>query len=312
MYHPTSRVLTVLELLQSRSQLSGPEIAARLEVDVRTVRRYITMLQDLGIPIQAETGRYGGYALRPGFKLPPLMFNDEEAMALTLGLLLARRLGLASAAPTVEGALAKVERVLPEAIRERVQAVNATLTIDVAAPEALVQSANVGLISLAVQQGRQVILEYETRGETTERLFDPYGIANYGGRWYSAGFCYLRNDMRVFRLDRVRLVRFGEQLFVPPANFDCVGYITASFAAIPDVWDCQVLLETSLEHARRTLPASLAQLEETTGGVLMRASIDDLDMLARELAHLGCRMQVHAPNELRLALQRLAQTLIGV
>src|SRR5687767_9627859 len=103
MYFPATRVLTVLELLQARGRMSGPELAARLEVDTRTVRRYITMLQDLGIPVEAERGRYGTYRLRPGFKLPPLLFTDDEALALTLGLLLARRLELAMAAPAVEG-----------------------------------------------------------------------------------------------------------------------------------------------------------------------------------------------------------------
>src|SRR6266851_3929020 len=101
MYFPTTRVLTVLELLQSHQRLSGPELAARLEVDTRTVRRYITMLQDLGIPVEAGRGRYGFYCLRPGFKLPPLMFTNDEALALTLGLLAAHKMGLMAAAPAV-------------------------------------------------------------------------------------------------------------------------------------------------------------------------------------------------------------------
>src|SRR5215475_10851991 len=130
MYHPTTRVLTVLELLQAYERLSGPELARRLEVDVRTVRHYITLLLDLGIPIEAERGRYGAYRLRPGFKLPPLMFTEDEAIALTLGLLAARRLGLTAAAPATAGALAKVERVLPETLRARMEAVQQTLVID--------------------------------------------------------------------------------------------------------------------------------------------------------------------------------------
>src|ERR1700739_4310617 len=129
MYFPTTRVLTILELLQSRQQLSGPELAERLEVNIRTVRRYITMLQDLGIPVESERGRHGAYQLRPGFKLPPLMFNEEEALSLTLGLLAARRLGLAVAPPAIEGALAKIERVLPPTLLERVRAVQETLSL---------------------------------------------------------------------------------------------------------------------------------------------------------------------------------------
>src|SRR3954454_14144537 len=113
MYHPTTRLLTVLELLQTYPRLSGPELAARLEVDVRTVRRYIMMLQDLGIPVEGEIGRYGGYALRPGYKLPPLMFTEDEVVALTVGLLMARQVGLGTNSTAVAGALAKLERVLP-------------------------------------------------------------------------------------------------------------------------------------------------------------------------------------------------------
>src|SRR5216117_2231452 len=131
MYHPTTRLLAVLELLQSRGRIGGGELARRLEVDERTVRRYVTMLRDLGIPIEAERGRYGAYRLRPGFKLPPLMFTEDEAIALTLGLLAARRLGLTAAAPATAGALAKVERVLPDAVRERVQALQDALVIEI-------------------------------------------------------------------------------------------------------------------------------------------------------------------------------------
>src|SRR5712691_7296625 len=99
MYHPTTRVLTVLELLQSRGRMTGAEIARRLEVNIRTARHYIEMLQDLGIPVVAERGRYGAYRLRPGYKLPPLFFTEEEAFALTLSLVMAREQGLAQTSP---------------------------------------------------------------------------------------------------------------------------------------------------------------------------------------------------------------------
>src|SRR5437660_692589 len=127
MSHPTTRVLTVLELLQSRSKLSGADLAERLDVDRRTVRRYVSTLQELGVPVESETGRHGGYRLTPGYKLPPLMFNEEEALALILGLLASRRAGLLDAAPAIEGALAKIDRVLPDRLRGRVQAVQGAL-----------------------------------------------------------------------------------------------------------------------------------------------------------------------------------------
>ena len=111
MYHPTTRVLTVLELLQSRSRLSGAELAERLEVDRRTVRRYVSSLQELGVPVESESGRYGGYRLRPGYKLPPMMFTEEEALALILGLLVSRRVGFGQSPSAIEGALVSFPNV---------------------------------------------------------------------------------------------------------------------------------------------------------------------------------------------------------
>ena len=121
MYHPTTRVLTILELLQAYPQISGAELATRLEVSQRSIRRYVMMLQDLGIPVEATRGPQGGYRLRPGFKLPPLMLTDDEALAIMLSLHAARRQWGTGAAVTVEGALAKIERVLPPSLRERLQ-----------------------------------------------------------------------------------------------------------------------------------------------------------------------------------------------
>lgn len=123
MHPPTSRILTVLELLQSQSQISGAELAEKLEVDRRTVRRYIVQLQDLGIPIESARGRYGTYRLLPSYKLPPLMFSNHEALAVMLGLLAARQMRLISTDLAIEGASAKVLRAMPQALRERVEAV---------------------------------------------------------------------------------------------------------------------------------------------------------------------------------------------
>src|SRR6187455_4230 len=125
-----ARVLAVLELLQAHGELPGAEIARRLGVDVRTVRRYIGALEELGVPITAERGRSGGYGLVAGYRLPPMLFNDDEALALAFGLLAARGLGLGRAAPGLASAQAKLERVMPEAIRRRLRAASETMRID--------------------------------------------------------------------------------------------------------------------------------------------------------------------------------------
>lgn len=307
MYHPTTRVLTVLELLQSHHRLTGPELAARLEVNARTARRYITMLQDMGIPIEAERGRYGAYRLRPGFKLPPLMFSEDEALAVTLGLLVARRLGLAVAAPAVEGALAKIERVLPPALRERLQAVQAALVLDIAGAESQPTAAVVIELSAAASSGRRVLMCYRTeRGEESERPFDPYGIVYRQGRWYAVGYCHMRAALRMFRLDRVCGLRTLDERFERPVDFDAAAYVIQSLATMPNTWQVEVLLQTSLEQARRRISPVFGTLEECEDGVLLRAQGDHLGWMARELVASGLSLRVRKPEALRDELRALA------
>ena len=307
MYHPTTRVLAVLELLQAHQRLGGTELSERLEVDLRTVRRYVTMLQDLGIPVEGDRGRYGGYRLRPGFKLPPLMFTDDEALAVTLGLLAARRLGLAVTAPAVEGALAKVERVLPPAVRQRVAAVQEALVTDLAPPAEAPASAVVATLSVAAQEGRRVWLRYgSARGEETERAVDPYGLVYLSGRWYAAGYCHLRGGLRTFRLDRVLAVEPRTEAFTRPPDFDSLAYVQRALATMPGTWRVEVLLDTSLEEAQRVIPPQVATLESTPAGVVFRDYAEDLDWIARLLVGLGCPFVVREPPELRQTLARLA------
>lgn len=308
MYHPTTRVLTVLELLQTYGRMSGPDLAARLEVNVRTIRHYITLLQDLGIPIEAERGRGGAYRLRPGFKLPPLMFTEDEAVALTLGLLVARRMGLTAAAPATEGALAKVERVLPDTTRAQVQALQQALRLEFPMFYDAPDSAVVVAFSSAVQQQRQVHFAYQSwRGEATQRTLDPYGVVYYGGRWYGAGFCHLRCDLRAFRLDRVQQARLLSTRFARPADFDILTFVTRSLATTPGTWAIEVLLYTDLETARQHVPPTLATLEVVTEGVLLRCNVQHLDWFAHFLAGLGWALVVYKPAELRDELRALAQ-----
>jgi predicted DNA-binding transcriptional regulator YafY len=313
MYHPTTRVLTVLELLQSHQRLSGPELASRLEVNARTARRYITMLQDMGIPIEAERGRYGAYRLRPGFRLPPLMFSDEEALAVTLGLLAARRLGLAVAAPAVEGALAKIERVLPTALRERLQAVQSSLVLDLARPEGSPSSTLVVALSQAVQAGRSVVMRYRNdRGDETERRFDPYGIVFRQGRWYTMGYCHLREELRLFRLDRVLDAQLHEGSFTRPEEFDSGAFVVQSLASMPNTWEVEVLLKASLDDARRRLSPVFGTLEQCEDGVLLRAFGDHLSWMARELVATGLPLTVRRPEALRDELRRLAGVVLAM
>src|SRR5262249_49500846 len=146
-----------------------------------------------GIPILGTRGRYGAYQLMPGFKLPPLMLTEEEAVALTLGLLALRRTELALYAPAVDGALAKVERVLPIALRRRVQAVHEAVVLHLASPREVPTHEALVTLSTAVLEQRRVELRHRSAlGVETQRQFDPYGLVYLAGRWYVAGYCHLR------------------------------------------------------------------------------------------------------------------------
>ncbi len=307
MYFPATRVLTILELLQSRQRLSGPELAARLEVNTRTVRRYITMLQDMGFPIEAERGRHGFYQLRPGFKLPPLMFTEEEALALTLGLLAARRLGLTAAVPAVEGALAKVERVLPQLVQERVRAVQDTLSLSFPPLRTPPSSEVLLRLCTAAQQERCVRLSYQDwQGGASEREVDIYGLVYRGGFWYSVGYCHLRKGLRIFRLDRIATAEVAEGSFTRPQQFDCVDYVLRALSATPAIWQIEVLLETTLTEAQQMISPETAVLESVGQGVMMRCSFGNLAGIAHLLVTLNCPFIVCEPAELRTELHQLA------
>jgi predicted DNA-binding transcriptional regulator YafY len=267
------------------------------------------MLREMGIPVEAELGRYGAYSLRPGYRLPPMMFTDEEALGLVLGLLAARHLGLAGAAPAVEGAIAKLERVMPEALRGRVRALQETVSIAVARPQAPTRSEALLTLSAAVGEQRRVRLRYRSgwSGET-EREVDPYGVMHREGYWYAVGHCHLRGGMRLFRLDRVLDAALLEETFARPAGLDSPGALLNAVANTPgEEWSVEVLLETRVEDVSWRLPSIGLVLEETRGGTLLRCSTWSLDWVARVLAGLDCSFVVRRPVELREALERRAE-----
>ena len=311
MYHPTTRVLAVLELLQTHGRLSGSDLAGRLGVDGRTLRRYISRLEELGIPIAVEHGRHGGYMLVPGYKLPPLLFTDEEALALSVGLLAARALGLADAAPGVVSAQAKLERVLPANLRGRVRAAEDTVALDLPRRPASPDGAALATLTAAAQSRRRVHLVYRSAQSTpTEREFDPYGLVYRSGRWYAVGHCGLRKGLRSFRVDRIRSVRPLDAAFERPADFDALAHLTLSVATLPRAFAVEVLLKTDLAIARRELFETIGVFEPTDEGVLLFGQTDDLGWFARELARLPFGFEIRRPRELRNVLREWARTLL--
>jgi predicted DNA-binding transcriptional regulator YafY len=277
------------------------------------VRRYVAMLQEMGVPVEAERGRYGAYALRPGFRLPPMMFTDEEALALALGLLSARRLGLSGAAPAVEGAQAKLERVMPEELRERVRTFE-EVVIPASTPERLPAGEIVVTLSGAVRERKQVWMRYRSdSSEETERAIDPYAVVRGDAFWYTFGYCHLRRARRLFRLDRVISVEVLDRAFeLPPGFHTPEGVLEALADMREDSWSVEVLLKTTIQEARGQLPKMGVSLGETPEGVVMRSSTSDLAWMSRVLAGLSFPFVVREPPELREALRRLAAELVAL
>ncbi|MBI5035226.1 MAG: YafY family transcriptional regulator [Chloroflexi bacterium] len=312
MYHPTTRVLAVLELLQAQGTLTGAELAERLEVNIRTLRRYITILQDLGIPIIAERGRHGAYSIDPGFKLPPMMFTNDEALALTLGLLAAKSLNLAESAQAAESARAKLERVMPVELKAQVRALAETITLDLNAVSISPASAIILSMSNAAQRRYRVHMHYRSEEDTaTERDFDPYGLAYYQDKWYAVGYCHLRRDLRSFRLDRIEQVALSDARFERPETFDALAYVVQALATVPRRFSFQLWLQVDLLTAQSIVPNDLGILEPRDDGVLLNGRTDDLDWLARQIAGFPFAFVVKKPKQLRAALRRRAEELMS-
>ncbi|GJF27206.1 MULTISPECIES: YafY family protein [Streptomyces] len=311
MSHPLTRVLTLLELLQSHARLTGTELADRLNTDVRTVRRYTAHLRELGIPVEAERGRYGGYRLARGYRMPPLVLTNDEALAVVLGLLAAERLGMGITAPASAGALAKIERVLPHALREPLAAMRESLSFTAGA--VIGQAPGTGVLLALAQASRARttigISHRSWRQECTERDIDPYGVVFHTGRWYVVGHDHLRDSLRAFRIDRITSVTSRANSFTTPDGFDPVAHLTSTLAQAPYRWQVEVTIHGPLDEIARRLPRSAVTLTAQPIGVLMHARAERLDGMAHLLASLEWPFTIHHPEELRQALRDLAAQL---
>jgi|SRR5579863_370996 len=312
MYHPTSRVLTVLELLQAKPSITGPELAERLEMDVRTVRRYIMHLQDVGIPVEGNIGRYGGYRLRPGFKLPPLLFTEEEATAIMLGLLANPWLEIGQSSAAIEGALAKVSRVLPLRARERLEAVSSHLVLFPHNQQARPDASLLIDLSGAIHASQRIAIDYRSHSNaSTHRKVEPYGITGWRGHWYLGGYCCLRHDYRSFRLDRIQQVQILSETFEKAEDFDYEAFVKENYRKNDaGGMHIEVEFQADMSTVQQRIPAIYGTLTPTPTGVLLQEQYDDVEGMARYLMALNLPFVIHNPPELREALLRLGERMI--
>lgn len=314
MVRPTAQVLTLLELLQSGGIRTMNELADRLGVQPRTVRRYVDHLIDLDVPVESVRGRYGGYRLVAGYRLPPLMLSDDEALAVLLGLVAGRRAGLATATGTAsETAAAKIRRVLPSRIAERLDAVLESLAFtaepgDVPAPQTDVLLT----IADAIRRHRPISIQYSAGGgRRSIRTLHPYGVVNHSGRWYVTGVDPEIGEDRTFRLDRIADARALPGSFEPPAELNPAQRVLTSMARAPYRHDVTLRIQGTIEQIRQRLPASVAEVQEYEDKGWQRVEIraESLDWLPGVLAALDLPFVIERPDELRDRVVALADQL---
>jgi predicted DNA-binding transcriptional regulator YafY len=312
---PTARVLALLEVLQTGGLHTVGDLAARLGVDERTLRRYVAHLADLDVPVETVRGRYGGVRLVPGHRMPPLMLTGEEALAVVLGLVAGRRAGLLpTSLVAVESAAAKLRRVLPATLSSRLEAVlqTARSTAD-QDPQAVPETAALLTVAEAARDRRAVALDYvDSRGRASRRTVHPYGVVAHAGRWYLTGADAATSEVRTFRMDRVAAIEPLAGTFEVPADFDGPATVVTAIAHAPRRHLVSVLVDGTAEQVRRSLPPTVAVVEEDPEDrdrVRVTITAERLDWVPGLLASLDLPFRVESPDALRPLLQALAQRL---
>jgi predicted DNA-binding transcriptional regulator YafY len=322
MARPTARVLSLLELLQSGGVRTVAELASRLDVDERTVRRYAGHLLDLDVPVESVRGRYGGYRLAPGYRMPPLMLSDDEALAVLLGLVAGRRTGLATTTGAAsETAAAKIRRVLPERLARRLDAVLGSLAFTAPPGQTPAPDTAVLLtVADAVRHHRPVLIRYTAAGgRRSERTLHPYGLVAHSGRWYVTGADPGIGQDRTFRLDRITDTRALPGSFEPPAGLDPAQHVLSGLATTPYRHHVTLAIQGTIEQIRARLPASIATAEElpsapgadpqTEPWFHVELHAERLDWLPPLLAALDRPFAIERPDELRDLIAGLASRL---
>jgi predicted DNA-binding transcriptional regulator YafY len=309
----SSRTLRLLSLLQAQRHWGGAELARRLGVSVRTLRRDVDRLRELGYPVEARRGVDGGYALAPGAALPPLVLDDDEAVALALGLQAAAGSPVAGMAETSVRALAKVVQVMPVRLRRRVEALR-TMTVPAVwgsgGEPPGVDAGALTTTALACRDAERISFTYTAAdGRRTERSVEPHRLVSLGRRWYLVGYDLDRGDWRTFRLDRLDSVRGTGARFGPrrlPAD-DAATYVRQRLGGFPVTHRVEALVTAPAEQVRRRV-GRWAQVEPVDEhSCRLRMESDGLEWPATALGATGADFTVVSPPELVEHLRVLAR-----
>jgi predicted DNA-binding transcriptional regulator YafY len=309
-----TRLLRLLGLLSSRAGWTGAELAERLEVTERTLRRDITRLRDLGYPIEGSSGPYGGYQLGSGGRLPPLVLDDDEAVAVAMALRAVATVGASGEEPAALSALTKLDQVLPATLRDRV---NALATVTIGLRRGDLPPVDVDTLitaALACRNLEGLRFDYRDANDAaTSRDVQPYRVVYTDRQWYLVAFDPTRDDWRTFRVDRMSTVRSTRARFTRTDDLpDAAKLVARGLAVASYSTRAVVRLYLPLHEATRLISSTIAVLEAGDDGTTMAQIGGDADWIARYLSSLECRFEVVEPDEVRAELHALGQRLLDM
>lgn len=297
-------MLKLLSLLQSRTSWGGSELASRLEVTERTVRRDVERLRVLGYPVEALPGRYGGYQLGRGGQMPPLLLSDDEAVAVALGLRSAVDGSVAGLEESATSTLTKLEQILPAHLATRVRALHeSTASMLYSGERPTVDAAHLVMLAGACSATERVRFGYTDKGgKPSHRLVEPIGLVRSGMRWYLVARDVDRKDWRTFRLDRMADVEVVGTTFEISDRPDPVALVTEGIALGSFPFRARIRIPLPVEEATRLIPRTFAVLEGEDGATIADIGSVSIERMVSYLAGVDPPCEVLDPPELREAL----------
>ncbi|MFD2492730.1 helix-turn-helix transcriptional regulator [Amycolatopsis jiangsuensis] len=311
MYGTSERLLRLLSLLQARRDWPGPDLAGRLGVDVRTIRRDVERLRTLGYPVHATPGVAGGYRLGPGAALPPLLLDDDEAVAVAVGLRTAANGTVSGIEETSVRALAKLEQVLPARLRGRVRAMDSAL-VRMPGGAPVIDAELLTVVAAACRDHERLRFTYGTRGgDVAERDVEPLSLVHTGSRWYLVAYDLGRADWRTFRLDRIDGCPVPGFRFPPrkPPAEDLAAYVAERISSAPYAHQMTLRVSVPAHELTARIPPSVGVVEPIdAGSCRLRTGANDLDAVPFHLAQWDFEFVLEdAPPGLAQRLARIAE-----
>jgi predicted DNA-binding transcriptional regulator YafY len=311
MSNVATRLITLILTLQNQPNRKASELADKLGVSVRTLHRYFAMLDEMGIPVYAERGPYGGFSLVRGYKLPPLIFSLEEAVAVYLGISLVGEMWGELYQEASQGAMVKIENILPNEQRGEVDWARRSLLATGLHRANLVNiSPTLEKLRLAARERHQVSALYQSQNHSkaAKRAIDPYALVFRGGWWYLVGYCHLRSALRTFRVDRIQSLKVLERSFEIPVDFDIHAYLENELKDQP-VARARLRFILEATHVATNNPSLWESTQDNPDGSIdVVITAPDLQWLASFTLSFANWVKVLEPAELIVMVRDLAQS----